>query len=278
MLLRDKRVLVTGVLNEHSICWAIAHRLAEQGAEVVMVGQLEAIVMKRLNPLIAASGLQNMRADFCDVEDEAQVKALFERLAQIGKFDGLIHGPAYSDRLQMKGRAIDVTRGNFAKTMMISAYSFLEFIRMIEPIMMNGGSIASLTFDASNRPVPNYFCMGYAKAALESITRYAACDLGHRLIRVNAMSPSPENTTSARQVSRFYLVGDWAEAMSPMQRRAEMGEIADLALYLMSGLSTAITGQILAVDCGAGMVGIPPLANAPRMLAAMEKVVGDTKA
>ncbi|HTR18572.1 MAG TPA: SDR family oxidoreductase [Candidatus Paceibacterota bacterium] len=274
-MLKEKRVLVTGVLNEHSICWAIAHRLAQQGAEVVMVGQSENIVTKRLRPLIAESGLTNITPDFCDVEDAAQVAALFERLGSVGKFDGLIHGPAYSDRTQMKGRAIDVTRDNFARTMLVSAYSFLEFIRGIESMMNDGGSIACLTFDASNRPVPNYFCMGFAKAALESITRYAACDLGRRQIRVNAISPSPENTTSARQVSRFYLVGDFAEAMAPMQRRATLDEIADQALYLMSSLSTAVTGQILRVDCGASMVGIPPLANAPSMHAAMGKVVRD---
>lgn len=266
--LEHKRFVIFGVANDKSLCWAIVEALQKCKAEVILV--YHPSNGKRVLKLAEEAGIPNTFP--CDVEDGLAVDECFKHLAKSAPYYGVVHGIAFSDKEQLKGRFIDTTRFNFLQTMTISCFSFVEIARRMEILMPEGGSMITLTFDASRGTYPNYNVMGVAKGALEVATRYLARDLGEKNIRVNALSPSPEDTLSARGISNFRRIGDFAEAMSPMGRRATLEEVGSAALFLLSDMSGGMTGQTMLVDCGAGTSIMPPPRNAGKMAEAMSKI------
>lgn len=262
--LTGKRCVVFGVALDSSICWPIATRIAESGGEVVLVSH--PATKKHVDKLAAGAGMPEPL--YCDVEDEMAVNAVFERLATDGKpIHGIVHGIAYSDRRELRGRFIDTSRSNFHQSMNISCFSLVDIAKRGLPLMKAGGSIITLTFEASLKPYPHYNVMGVVKAALESTMRVLAYELGEWNIVVNAISASPEETPSARVIGDFRRIGDYAEAMSLMGRRATLDEIADGAEFLLR--ATGVTGQILFVDCGSSVPGMPHPRHARKMSEAM---------
>ena len=266
--LSHKQFVVFGVANDRSICWSIVEALRENGARIVLVAH--PVNEKRVKQLANANNITDVL--FCDVADAASLAALFESLSALGPFHGIVHGIAASDRNQLKGRYLDTTRENFVNTMIISCFSLTEIVRGMEHLLTGDASIVALSFDASRGTYPNYNVMGVAKGALEVSTRYLARDLGARGIRVNVVSPSPEDTLSARGISNFRAIGDFAEAMSPLGRRAELSEVGSTVAFLLSQASGGINGQIVLVDCGASSSIMPPARNAALLQTAMGRV------
>jgi len=260
---------VFGVANQRSIAWSIAQKLRENGARIILACHPD--LASRVQRLADATGMDDVIP--CDVESPEQVEECFRLLArQVEALNGVVHSIAFSDKNELQGRFIDTSAENFRRTMHISCYSFIEIARRSAELMQGGGSILTLTFDAS-RPWPHYNVMGPAKAALETSLRYAAADLGEFDIRVNAISASPEDTLSARGIKHFRVIGDWAEGMSPLGRRATLEEIANEAVYLLGSGSTGVTGQIRFVDCGSSITNLPPVRNAAKIHSAMGRVL-----
>lgn len=269
MELFGKHYVVFGVANDKSICWPIAHALDELGAKIQLVSHPS--MQERVDKLIEENGMP-LPAIYCDVTVPESLDTCFAQLAELAPLYGIVHGIAFSDKNELRGNFIDVSLHNFLQTMHVSCYSFIEIARRSQPLMTDGGSILTLTFDASRGSYPHYNVMGLAKAALEMAVNYTATDLGAHQIRVNAIAASPENTLSARGISNFRLIGDFAEAMSPMGRRATLTEIAHTAAFLLSPLGSGITGQTIFVDCGASVPRMPPARNAGHMATAMGKI------
>ena len=274
--LHGQKYVVFGVANKNSICWEIAKQLHECGGEVV-ISCLE-MMRKRVDPLAAKLGIEHVFS--CDVEDETSIEECFAQLEPLAPFYGMVHGIAFSDKDELKGRLVDMSRENFDKTMLVSSYSLIELARRMEPLMPFGGSIVTLSFDASRRTYPNYNGMAAAKAALEAFARGLATDLGENNIRVNTIMASPEDTLSARGISNFRFIGDFAEAKSPMSRRATLEEIAWTAAFLLSPQGSGITGDEIFVDAGSHVTDMPPARNAGLMsnnMAAIDEIVNAQK-
>jgi enoyl-[acyl-carrier protein] reductase I len=258
-LLKGRKGLVMGVANDHSIAWGIARALAGAGAELAFTYQGEEHV-KRVTPLASSVGSSFLQP--CDVEDEASVKALFARIAkEWGTLDFVIHAVAFSDRNELKGRYADTTRANFAKTMLISCYSFTEISRQAAKLMPNGGSLITLTYAGATRVVPNYNVMGVAKAALESSVRYLAVDLGPQNIRVNAISAGPVRTLAGSVVSDSRSMFNFHRKNAALGRNVTLDEIGGTALYLTSDLSGGVTGEVHFVDCGFNITSMPKISE-----------------
>jgi enoyl-[acyl-carrier protein] reductase I len=256
-IMAGKRGLVMGVANDHSIAWGIAKKLAEHGAELAFTYQGEAFG-RRLKPLAESVGSNLLLP--CDVEDIASVDAVFERLAaEWGKIDFLVHSIGFSDKNELKGRYADTTRENFSRTMVISCFSFTEVAKRAAAMMNRGGSIITLTYGGSTRVMPNYNVMGVAKAALESSVRYLAMDFGLDDIRVNAISAGPVRTLAGAGVSDARLMYNFQKRNSPLGRTVTIEEVGGTALYLLSDLSTGVTGEIHFVDSGYSIVSMPRL-------------------
>ncbi len=258
-LLDGKNALIFGVANDHSIAWGIARTLGGAGAQLAFTYQGEEHV-KRVTPLAASVGSSFLQP--CDVEDEGSVKALFARIdKEWGSLDFVIHAIAFSDRNELKGRYADTTRANFAKTMMISCYSFTEISREAAKLMPNGGSLITLTYAGATRVVPNYNVMGVAKAALESSVRYLAVDLGGQNIRVNAISAGPVRTLAGSVVSDSRSMFNYHSKNAALGRNVSLDEIGGTALYLTSDLSAGVTGEVHFVDCGFNITSMPKLSE-----------------
>ena len=256
-IMAGKRGLVMGVANDHSIAWGIAKKLADHGAELAFTYQGEAFG-RRLKPLAESVGSTLLLP--CDVEDVASVDAVFERLAaEWGKIDFLVHSIGFSDKNELKGRYADTTRENFSRTMVISCFSFTEVAKRAAAMMNRGGSIITLTYGGSTRVMPNYNVMGVAKAALESSVRYLAMDFGLEDIRVNAISAGPVRTLAGAGVSDARLMYNFQRRNSPLGRAVTIEEVGGTALYLLSDLSTGVTGEIHFVDSGYSIVSMPRL-------------------
>jgi enoyl-[acyl-carrier protein] reductase I len=252
-----KRGLVMGVANDHSIAWGIAKKLAGQGAELAFTYQGEAFG-RRLKPLAESIGSSLLLP--CDVEDVASVDAVFETLAaQWGKIDFLVHSIGFSDKNELKGRYADTTRENFSRTMVISCFSFTEIAKRAAAMMNRGGSMITLTYGGSTRVMPNYNVMGVAKAALESSVRYLAMDFGLDDIRVNAISAGPVRTLAGSGVSDARVMYNYQKRNSPLGRTVTIDEVGGTALYLLSDLSSGVTGEIHFVDSGYSIVSMPRL-------------------
>lgn len=256
-LMDGKRGLVMGVANNHSIAWGIAKRLADEGAELAFTYQGEAFG-RRVKPLAESVGSSLLLP--CDVEDISTVDSAFETLKETwGEIDFLVHAIAFSDKNELKGRYADTTRDNFSKTMVISCFSFTEITQRAAALMPKGGSIITLTYGGSVRVMPNYNVMGVAKAALESSVRYLAMDYGLDDIRVNAISAGPVRTLAGAGITDARLMYNYQRTNSPLGRTVSLEEIGGSALYLLSDLSTGVTGEVHYVDSGYSTVSMPRL-------------------
>jgi enoyl-[acyl-carrier protein] reductase I len=254
-LLNGKRGLIMGVANDHSIAWGIAKALADQDATLAFTYQGEALG-KRVKPLAASLGSTMMLP--CDVEDIGSVDAVFAEIGERwGSLDFLVHAIAFSDKNELKGRYADTTRENFARTMLISCFSFTEVAKRAAALMPGAGSMITLTFGGSERVMPNYNVMGVAKAALEASVRYLAVDFGPRGIRVNAISAGPMRTLAGAGITDARLMFNFQKRHAPLRRSVTLEEVGGAALYLLSDLSTAVTGEVHYVDSGYNIVSMP---------------------
>jgi len=253
-LMSGKRGLVMGVANNRSIAWGIAKAAAAQGAELAFTWQGDAL-KKRVEPLAAELGAR--LAGHCDVTEPETIDAVFAELeAAWGSIDFVVHAIAFSDKDELEGRYVDTTAGNFSKTMLISCYSFTAVAQRAERLMTNGGSLLTLTYYGAEKVMPNYNVMGIAKAALEASVRYLAVDLGPKGIRVNAISAGPIKTLAAAGIGDFRYILKWNEYNAPLRRTVSAEEVGDAALYLLSPLSRAVTGEVHHVDSGYHVVGM----------------------
>lgn len=250
-----KRGLIMGVANDHSIAWGIAKMLSAQGAELAFTYQGEAL-KKRVEPL--ASELKSNVLLPCDVEDLASVDAVFADLKKRwGKIDFLVHAIAFSDKNELKGRYADTTRENFSRTMLISCFSFVEIAKRAAAMMSDGGSMITLTYGGSTRVMPNYNVMGVAKAALEASVRYLAGDFGPQNIRINAISAGPVRTLAGAGIADARLMFNYQKRHAPLRRTVSIDEIGGSAVYLLSDLSSGVTGEIHFVDSGYSIISMP---------------------
>jgi len=253
-LMAGKKGLIMGVANERSIAWGIAKAVHEQGAELAFTYQGDAL-KKRVVPLAESTG-----SDFvvpCDVTDAASMDAVFDAVKERwGKLDFLVHAIAFSDKDELKGQYIDTSPENFASTMNISCYSFTALAQRARTLMTDGGSIITLSYFGAERVMPHYNVMGVAKAALETSVRYLAEDLGKENIRVNAISAGPMKTLAASGISDFRYILKWNEYNSPLRRNVTQDDIGGAGIYLLSDLSSGVTGEIHHVDCGYNIVGM----------------------
>jgi enoyl-[acyl-carrier protein] reductase I len=252
--MKGKRGLIMGVANDRSIAWGIAQSLHEAGAELAFTYQGETF-KKRVTPLVQP--LNPTALIDCDVTNQAQLDQTFETLRQTwDSIDFVVHAIAFSDREQLKGRYVDTTADNFAMTMNISCYSFTAVAARAEKMMTKGGSLVTLSYYGAEKVMPHYNVMGVAKAALEASVRYLAEDLGKQGIRVNAISAGPIKTLAASGVGDFRYILKWNEYNSPLRRCVTSGEVGDSALFLLSDLGRAVTGECLHVDSGYHIVGM----------------------
>ncbi|MEL0435595.1 enoyl-ACP reductase FabI [Phycobacter sp. K97] len=253
-LLSGKRGLIMGLANDKSIAWGIARACADAGAELAFSYQGEAL-KKRVDPLAAQLGSDIVLP--CDVSDEASVDALFDALQEKwGKLDFVVHAIGFSDKNELRGRYVDTSRDNFQMTMDISVYSFTAVARRAEKLMSDGGSMLTLTYYGAEQVMPHYNVMGVAKAALEASVKYLAEDLGKDGIRVNAISAGPIKTLAASGIGDFRYIMKWNEYNSPLRRNVTIDDVGKSALYLLSDLSSGVTGENLHVDAGYHVVGM----------------------
>lgn len=256
-LMAGKRGLVMGVANDRSIAWGIARVLHGQGAELAFSYQGGAFG-RRAVPL--AQSIDAKIIEEADVEDLKSVERVFEVIRKKwGSLDFVVHALAFSDRNELKGRYCDTTRANFEHTMVISCFSFTEVSKLAAELMPNGGSLLTLTYGGSTRVVPCYNVMGVAKAALEASVRYLASDLGPQNIRVNALSAGPMRTLAGAGISDARTLFHFQQRHAPMRRSPTLDEVGGAALYLLSDLSGAVTGEVHFVDCGYSTIAMPSI-------------------
>jgi len=254
-LMHGKRGLIMGVANDHSIAWGIARTLAAHGATLGFTYQGEALG-KRVRPLAQTLGAELLLP--CDVEDVVSVDKVFETIGEKwGGLDFLVHAIAFSDKTELKGRYADTTRANFIRTMLISCFSFTEAAKRAAALMTNGGAMITLTYNGGTRAMPNYNAMGLAKAALEASVRYLAVDFGGRAIRVNAISAGPIRTLAGAGIGDARFMFAYQQRHSPLRRGVTLDELGGAALYLLSDLSTGVTGEIHFVDSGYNAIAMP---------------------
>jgi enoyl-[acyl-carrier protein] reductase I len=255
-LMAGKRGLIMGVANDHSIAWGIAKALHAQGAEIALTYQGEAFG-RRVKPLAEEIGSKLLLP--CDVEDTETVKAVFDTLKEEwGSLDFLVHAIGFSDRNELKGRYLDVTtRENFSRTMVISAYSFTEVAQHAAPMLNEGGSLLTLTYGGSMRVMPNYNVMGIAKAALEAMVRYLAADFGRNKVRVNAISAGPVRTLAGAGIGDARQIFSYQQRVAPLGQPTNISQVGQSALYLLSDMSSGVTGEIHYVDAGYNVMSMP---------------------
>jgi len=263
MMMQGKKGLVMGVANDRSIAWGIAKKLASEGAEIAFTYQGDAL-KKRVGPLAASIGSSILIP--CDVTDAKSMTDTFETLKnKWGNIDFLVHCIGYSNKDELRGKYFNTSSENFIQTMHISCYSFTEACRLAEPIMKNGGSIITLTYYGSEQVMPHYNVMGVAKAALEASVRYLAVDMGEKNIRVNAISAGPIKTLAASGIGDFRFILKWNELNAPLKRNISQEDVGNSALYLLSDLGSAVTGEIQHVDCGYHIVGMVAVDEAKKV-------------
>jgi enoyl-[acyl-carrier protein] reductase I len=255
-IMSGKRGLIMGVANSHSIAWGIAKMLYDHGAELAFTFQGDALG-KRVKPLAESVGSSMIMP--CDVSDFASVQAVFDTVKdEWGSLDFVVHAIGFSDKAELKGRYVDATtRENFIQTMVISAYSFTEVAQLAAPLMTNGGSLLTLTYGGSTRVMPNYNVMGVAKAALEASVKYLANDLGPDAIRVNAISAGPMRTLAGAGIGDARAMFTHQQRNAPLKRTVTLEEVGGAGLYLLSDLSSGVTGEIHFVDSGYNITSMP---------------------
>jgi enoyl-[acyl-carrier protein] reductase I len=263
MMMRGKKGLVMGVANDRSIAWGIAKKLASEGAEIAFTYQGDAL-KKRVAPLATSIGSSILIP--CDVTDSKSMTNTFETLKnKWGNIDFLVHCIGFSNKDELRGKYFNTSSENFNQTMHISCYSFTEACRLTEPLMKNGGSIITLTYYGSEQVMPHYNVMGVAKAALEASVRYLAVDMGENNIRVNAISAGPIKTLASSGIGDFRFILKWNELNAPLKRNVSQEDVGNSALYLLSDLGSAVTGEIQHVDCGYHTVGMVAVDEAKKV-------------
>ena len=253
-LMSGKKGLIMGVANDRSIAWGIAKAASEQGAELAFTYQGEAL-LKRVTPLAESVGSSMVIP--CDVTDVASMDAAFDSVKDAwGGLDFVVHAIAFSDKDELKGRYLDTSAENFQATLNISCYSFTAVCQRAAPLMNDGGSLLTLTYYGAERVMPHYNVMGVAKAALEASVRYLAEDMGKDGIRVNSLSAGPMKTLAASGIGDFRYILKWNEYNSPLRRNVNLDDIGGAGVYLLSDLSSGVTGENHHVDCGYNVVGM----------------------
>ena len=256
-IMAGKRGLIMGVANERSIAWGIARILAGQGAKLAFTYQ-DGAFGRRALPLAKQLGSEIIEP--ANVLDLDSVDRVFARIKESwGGLDFVVHALAFSDPRELSGRYVNTTRENFTNTMVISCFSFTEIAKRAIPLMQNGGSLLTLSYGGATKSVPSYNVMGVAKAALEASVRYLAADLGPQGIRVNALSAGPMRTLSGAGVSDARVIFNYQKEHAPLKRTPTLNEVGGSALYLLSDMSGAVTGEVHFVDCGYSTVAMPSL-------------------
>jgi enoyl-[acyl-carrier protein] reductase I len=254
-LMKGKRGLIMGVANDHSIAWGIAQTLHAHGAQLAFTYQDEPFG-KRVRPLAESIGAKEVFQ--CDAAKEADLDRVFGQLKKDwGSIDFVVHAIAFSNKDELKGHYVDTTLDNFLNSMHISCYSFTSIARRAKDMMPKGGSMLTLSYLGSERVMPNYNVMGVAKAALEASVRYLAADLGERNIRVNSISAGPMRTLAGAVIGNARHTFKFTTKASPLRRPVTLEELGNSALYLLSDLSSAVTGENHYVDCGFNVSGMP---------------------
>ena len=253
-VMAGKQGLVMGVANERSLAWGIARAVHEQGARLAFTYQGEALG-KRVRPLADSLG-----SDFiaeADVSSEASLDSLFSDISERwGRLDFVVHAIAFSDKAELTGKYVDTSRANFLRTLDISCFSFTDICRRAAPLMSGGGSLLTLTYAGAERVMPHYNVMGVAKAALEASVKYLAVDLGGGNIRVNAISAGPIKTLAASGIGDFRYILKWNQFNSPLKRNTTIEDVGGAGVYLLSDLSSGVTGEVHHVDSGYHVVGM----------------------
>jgi enoyl-[acyl-carrier protein] reductase I len=253
-LMQGKRGVIMGVANERSLAWGIASACAAQGAEIAFTYQGEALG-RRVRPLAASVGANIVLP--CDVSDDATIDAAFGEIQRHwGSIDFMVHAIGFADKQFLRGRYVDTPREAFLQALDISCFSFTAVCRRAAALMPQGGSLLTLSYLGAERVVPHYNVMGVAKAALEASVRYLAMDLGATGIRVNAISAGPIKTLAANGIGDFRYILRWNQLNSPMERNVGLEEVGGAGMYLLSDLSTGVTGEVHHVDCGYHVIGM----------------------
>ena len=256
-MLKGKKGLIFGVANDHSIAWGIAEKLHEFGAKLGISYQNDSF-LKRVAPL--AKKIDSDLLFECDFSHSDSIEKSLEIVKnRWDSLDFIIHAAAYSDKNELNGKYIYTSKENFIKTLNISCYSFTNIAKSFSPIMNNGGSLLTLSFYGANKVMPNYNVMGVAKAALETSVKYLSVDLGEKNIRVNAISAGPMRTLSGAVIGKSREMFNFTKNNAALNRNVELEELGNSALYLISELSSSVTGEIHYVDCGYNIIGMPKL-------------------
>ena len=252
-VVKDKVGLVMGVANDMSIAWGIAKALYDNGAKVILTYQAEPL-KKRVEPLAAQI---NAELYECNVTDSVSLENFVAELKTKGHaLDFLVHSIAFSDKNELKGRFVDTSHSNFLSSMDVSVYSFISVTKAIEPILNDNSSLITLSYYGAEKAIPNYNVMGVCKAALEASVRYMAYDLGVRGIRVNCISSGPIRTLAAMAIGGFRSMLKNSAKINPLKRNTSIEDVGNTAVYLVSDLGSAVTGEVIHVDCGFHAVGI----------------------
>ena len=254
-MIKGKKGIVIGIANDHSIAWGIAKQLHASGAQLAITYQNNTL-LKRVKPL--ADKVNSDILVECDVNNEDHLQNTLTQVKKwFGTIDFIIHAVAYSDKNELNGRYIETSKENFINSLSISCYSFTRIAKIFQPIINPGGSLVTLSFHGAKKVMPNYNVMGVAKAALETSVKYLSVDLGDQDIRVNAISAGPMRTLAGAAIANARDVFNYTSENSALQRNVNLDELGNSALYLVSDLSSAITGEIHYVDCGFNIVGMP---------------------
>ena len=254
-MIKGKKGIVIGIANDHSIAWGIAKQLHASGAQLAITYQNNTL-LKRVKPL--ADKVNSDILVECDVNNEDHLQNTFTQIKKgFGEIDFIIHAVAYSDKNELNGRYVDTSKDNFINSLSISCYSFTRIAKIFQPIINPGGSLVTLSFHGANKVMPNYNVMGVAKAALETSVKYLSVDLGDQNVRVNAISAGPMRTLAGAAIANARDVFNYTSENSSLKRNVNLDELGNSALYLVSDLSSAITGEIHYVDCGFNIVGMP---------------------
>lgn len=254
-MLEGKKALVFGVANHRSIAWGIAQALHAHGAAIGLSYSMPRLE-RRVQPLAESLGIEFVEK--CDVTDQEEIDGMFGRAADhFGNLDILVHSIAYAPQEELTGRFVDTSRDGFGMSMEISVYSLVCLTRAALPLMEQGGSVVTMTYYGAEKAVPNYNVMGVAKAALEASVRYLAAELGPDGIRVNAISAGPIKTLSAAGVSGFRKMLRYVEERAPLRRNVDQEEVGQTAMWLCSDLSSGVTGEVVYVDAGYHILGMP---------------------
>ncbi|MFT8674772.1 MAG: enoyl-ACP reductase FabI [Acetobacter sp.] len=253
-LMKGKKGLVMGVANDRSIAWAIASAVAAQGGELAFTYQGEALG-KRVQPLAESIGAKLVLP--CDVTDDAAIDETFATLErEWGTLDFVVHAIGWADKQYLRGRYVDTPRDAFLTALDISCYSFTAVAQRAARLMKDGGSLLTLSYLGAERVMPHYNVMGVAKAALEASVRYMAADLGRDGVRVNAISAGPIKTLAASGIGDFRYILRWNQYNAPLERNVTLEDVGGAGLYMLSDLSSGVTGEVHHVDCGYHMVGM----------------------